>query len=220
MNEILFFLHVFVVLGFILAALRLGKEALIVGIALQALLANIFVLKQMVFFGFYVTCSDVFAIGCITSLNLLQEYYSKESARQAVWISFFALSFYALMSQFHLLYVPAPQDTTQTSFISLLGITPRLLLASLTTFFLVQQMDLHLFKFLKNRLARFPFATRSTISLIFTQLFDTVLFSYLGLYGLGFALFDIIVVSFLLKVLIIGCTFPINQIARRFRYEI
>lgn len=220
MNEILFFLHVIVVLGFVLAALRLGKEALIVCTALQAVLANFFVLKQTNLFGFTVTCSDVFAVGCIASLNLIQEYFNKETARKAIWISSFALLFYVLMTQFHLLYLPSVADTTQASFAALLKITPRLLLASLTTFFLVQQFDIYLFTFLKKRFAKNSFAMRSGISLMTTQLIDTILFTLLGLYGLGFSIIDIIIISFLLKALIISLSLPINMIARRLHCEI
>ncbi|MES2345004.1 MAG: queuosine precursor transporter [Chlamydiota bacterium] len=220
MNETLFFVHVFLVLGFVLAALRLGKEALIVWIVLQAILANFFVLKQMLFFGFNVTCSDVFVIGSIVSLNLLQEYFGKESARKALWISFFALLFYTLMSQIHLLYTPSNNDTTHTSFTQLLNVAPRLLVASMTTFFIVQKLDIHLFNLLKKVFPTTPFAIRSFSSLIIMQLLDTALFSYLGLYGLGFALSDIIIISFLLKLLIIACTLPINLFARRLHHEI
>jgi hypothetical protein len=220
MNESLFFTHVFVVLGFVLAALRLGKEALIVWIVVQAILANFFVLKQMSLFGFNVTCSDVFAIGSIASLNLLQEYFGKEHARKALWISFFALLFYTLMSQIHLLYTPSNNDTAQTSFIHLLSVTPRLLLASMATFFVVQRLDIHLFAFFKTKLPKAPLAVRSSASLIMTQFLDTALFSYLGLYGLGFVLWDIIIVSFLLKLLIIGCALPINLFAKKLHHEI
>ena len=59
MNEALFFVQVIVVMLFALIALRIGKEALTVWVVLQALLANLFVMKQMSFFGFEVTCSDV-----------------------------------------------------------------------------------------------------------------------------------------------------------------
>ena len=116
MNESIFLLHVLVVLGFVLASLRLGKGALIALISLQGVLANLFVVKQMFFLGFSVTCSDVFAIGGILSLNLLQEYYGKEAAKQAVNISLLTLLFFAFMSQIHLLYAPTVSDTTHGAF--------------------------------------------------------------------------------------------------------
>src|SRR5581483_7233115 len=98
MNELIFFLHLAIVLGFLYTSFKLGKEALIVWIAIQGVLANLFVIKQMHFFGFNVTCSDVFAIGSILGLNLLQRHFGKEVAKKTTWISFFFMSFFALMS--------------------------------------------------------------------------------------------------------------------------
>ena len=63
MNELIFLFHILLVLSFVLGALRLGKNALLSLLALQAILANLFVVKQISLFGFAVTCSDVFAIG-------------------------------------------------------------------------------------------------------------------------------------------------------------
>lgn len=220
MNELLFFFHVLLVVGFVLVAFRLGKEALTVWIALQAVLANFFVLKQMLLFGYNVTCSDVFAIGSIASLNLLQEYFGKESARKAIWISFFAMVFFAVMSQVHLYYIPSNSDHAHSSFASLLTVTPRLLLASLLTFFIIQQIDLHLFSLLKRLFPQGPLGLRGALSLIITQFLDTALFTFLGLYGLGFAIGDILLISFLLKLLIIALTFPLNFFVRKLAHEV
>lgn len=203
MNELLFLTHILLVVGFVLISLRLGKGALIALIAIQGILANVFVVKQMSLFGFAVTCSDVFAIGAILSLNLLQEYFGKESARQAITVSFLSLLFFACMAQVHLLYAPTSFDATQSAFQTIFSSTPRIVFASIAVFYLVQQIDLRLFSLLKGK-----FPLRVAISLLASQLLDTVLFSFLGLYGLVEALFDVILVSFLIKCLIIAASAP------------
>ena len=152
MNEAVVFVHVFVVIGFVLGALRLGKSALIAFIALQGVLANLFVVKQMNLFGFAVTCSDVFAIGGILSLNLLQEYFGKESAKQAVKISLLTLLFFAFMSQIHLFYVPTESDSTQGAFLTIFSQSLRIVFASIGTFYLVQQCDVRFFGILRGKL--------------------------------------------------------------------
>ncbi len=216
MNEVLFLLHTFFVVAFVLIALRLGKSALLIAIALQAVLANLFVMKQISLFGFAVTCSDVFAIGAILSLNLLQEYFGKESARQAASISLFALLFFVLMSQIHLLYTPTELDTAHIAFFTILSASPRLIFASIATFYVVQQFDIRFFGWLKGKLP-----LRVAISLLMSQLFDTVLFSFLGLYGLVESVFDIIVVSFLIKCAIIALSSPFVAFSKRFvRHDI
>ncbi|MBI3236884.1 MAG: hypothetical protein HYZ48_04205 [Chlamydiales bacterium] len=84
MNELLFFLHIVFVLGLSAIFLKKGKAALTGWVCLQAVLANLFVLKQMVFFGFHITCSDLFAVGCTLGMNLLREYFGKAAAREGI----------------------------------------------------------------------------------------------------------------------------------------
>ena len=211
MNESLFLLHVFLVIGFALGALRLGKEALTTWVALQAVLANLFVIKQMTFFGFNVTCSDVFAIGSIAGLNLLQEYFGKDSAKRAALICFCSMIFFGVMGQIHLVYTPSPEDVTQAAFFTVLGPTPRLLLASFATFFIVQQVDVRFYSLLK----KYSVAARGAIALCVSQLFDTALFTLLGLYGMVASLSDIIVVSFLVKLAIIACMSPLTALSKK-----
>jgi len=202
MNEFLFVCHIALVIFFALGAMRLGKEALSGWIALQALLANLFVMKQMCLFGFHVTCSDVFAVGSIMGLNILQESYGKDAARKTSWICFYFMLFFALASQLHLLYEPSPFDTSQPAFVTLFSQTPRLLFASIVVFFLVQRFDMHFWEFLKNHLR--SWVLRNFFALLASQFLDTVLFSFIGLFGVAFSLFDVIFVSFLLKTFLIG----------------
>lgn len=216
MNEIIFLFHIFLVIAFVLGALRLGKEALIALIALLGVLANLFVVKQMSLLGFSVTCSDVFAIGGILSLNLLQEYFGKKYAKDAVKISLLALLVFGVMTQVHLIYTPTSNDVTQSAFLTVFSSSFRIVFASLTTFYLVQQFDVRFFAFLRGKL---PF--RIAVSLVFSQLIDTVLFSVLGLYGLVESLYDIIFVSFLVKCCIIAISSPFTAFSKRFlRHEI
>jgi hypothetical protein len=204
-NEFIFFLQVFVVLIFAFASLRIGKEALCTWVTLQAILANLFVLKQIDLCGFTVTCSDVFAIGSILGLNLLQEYFGKKTAVKTAWISFFFMLFFGLMSQIHLLFNPSPDDYSQSAFVILLSPAPRLLLASLIVFVIVQQFDLRFYGLLKKIPGNLPLSYRNFLSLSVSQFIDTVLFSFLGLYGVVASLFDVVFISFLLKVVITLC---------------
>ena len=209
MNEILFFSHLFIVMLFVLISLKLGKEAVIASIAMQAILANLFVIKQISWFGWEITCSDVFAIGSIFSLNLLREYFGLKLAKKAIWVSFFAMIFFTLMSQIHLFYLPSAFDTTHSAFLQILTPTPRLLLASLTTFMIVQQLDIRLFGFLKKQ-PSIPFWIRNAVCVTITQLLDTVLFSFLGLFSLVACLTDIIFVSYFVKIVIIASLAPLT----------
>ena len=215
MNELVFFLHLILIFGFGLIALKLGKYYLTTWVALQAILANLFVVKQMFFFHFNITCSDVFAIGSILGLNLLQEYFGKETAQKALWGSFFAMLFFASMSQIHLLYAPSPYDTTQEAFTCILAPSPRLFAASILVFIITQHLDIRLFQLLKKKFHFLPFSLRSAISTTFSQFSDTLLFSLLGLWGLVSSLWEIIGISFLIKLLIVSCLTPLLALAKR-----
>jgi len=210
-NELLFLSHTLVAIVFVLGALRLGKSALIAMIALQGVLANLFVVKQMPLFGFAVTCSDVFAVAGILSLNLLQEYFGKKSAQQAIKISLITLLFFAFMSQIHLLYTPTLLDQTHGAFVKILSTSSRIIFASIATFYLVQQFDVRFFSLLRG-----AFPLRLTISLVVSQLLDTVLFSFLGLFGLVESVLDIIVVSFVIKCMIIAISSPFVAFTKRY----
>lgn len=205
MNEFIFIAQTLLIVGFALGALKLGKEAVIAWVAIQALIANLFVLKQITLLGLEVTASDAFAIGSLLGLNFLQEYFSREEANKATWICFFFMLFFALVSQLHLLYEPSPHDTTQSAFLAILTPSPRLLVASMSVFFIVQQVDIRFFSFLKRVLPWTSFALRTGIALIISQFLDTVLFSYVGLYGIVASVADIIFMSLIVKLVVIFC---------------
>lgn len=205
MNEFLFVLQTFLIISFAIAALKLGKEALTAWVAIQALVANLFVLKQISLFGFQVTASDAFVIGSLLGLNLLQEYFGKESAAKATWICFFFMAFFAIAAKVHLLYEPGEFDSSQTAFLTLLSPSTRLLLASMSVFFIVQQFDVLFFNFLKLRLPHLSFAVRAAAALVVSQFLDTLLFSFAGLYGIVASIIDVILLSYMIKLLVIGC---------------
>lgn len=205
MNEFIFFIQTFLIVGFALGALKLGASALTAWVTIQALIANLFVLKQITLFGFDVTASDAYVIGSLLGLNFLQEFFSQEEAKRATWICFFFMFFFTVFSQIHLLYHPSTQDTTQTAFEVLLSPSPRLLLASMSVFFIVQQFDIRFFDWVKRIFPHASFALRSAMTLIISQFLDTLLFSFAGLYGIVASIIDIILISYLIKIVVIFC---------------
>src|SRR4029079_8562806 len=107
------------------------------------------------------------------------------------------------MSQLHLLYSPSDFDTTQEAFKKILSPSLRLFSASVLVFFLTQQLDIRLFQWLKRATPFLPFFVRNALSTSVTQLSDTVLFSFLGLWGLVASLWDIILFSYMFKLIIL-----------------
>lgn len=215
MNELLFSLQVLAVFGFTAFLARQGREWLVGWMGLLAIMANLFVTKQIRLFGLDVTASDVYAVGLFLTLNLLQEFWGKEAGRGAIKFTLWLQLFFLMISQLHLLLIPNGYDQSQAAFTVILGIYPRVLIASLFTLWVVQRWDLWFFWWLKGHFGTLSFTARNMLALFVSQAFDTLLFSFLGLWGIAGNLFDIMLMSFLIKVTLILLTplitFPIRK---------
>lgn len=214
-NELLFIIQATLMGAALLISLRLGKEALIAVVAAQAILANLFVVKQITLLGLNATAADAYAVGCMLGLNLLQEYWGKQTAQLAIWISFLTAALFAVSAQLHLLYIPFETDTTQNAYLTILSAAPRIVAASLSTYFIVQQCDMRLYGFLKNHFDGRLYVIRNWGSVALSQLLDTVLFSFLGLYGIVTHIGHIIVVSYTIKMMVLLLATPFLMAARR-----
>ncbi len=215
MNEILFLCHAIVVIGLILVALRMGKEALIACFSLQVIIANLFVIKQVHLFGLEITCCDVFIIGSMLTLQLLQEYYGRALAKKCVWIGFFCMLFFGIMSLIHLGYSPSTLDSTHSAFTRILSPAPRILIASFVTFLICQRLDIRLFAAIKKRFPSTSLFMRSGLVLLPTQLLDTLLFTFLGLFSILSSLGSVILVSFTIKACVIFLMSPLTLLSKR-----
>ncbi len=200
MNEIVFIVQVAVVVAAVMGARRVGKEAVVTLAVLLAIFANFFVLKQVRLLGWTVTCSDAYVIGHLMCLNLLQQEYGKVNAKSAMTLSFAAMLIFTLVSQIHLFFTPSGVDTSQGHYQALLGLAPRLMAASLATFYCVQRLDLFLFGKMPGK----SWKIRSALSLVVSQAADTLLFTLLGLYGVVDNWVSIFWMSFGVKCAVIG----------------
>lgn len=206
MNTVILCLHVATICGITLGALRFGKEVMSAWLSLLCVVMNLFVLKQITLFGLSVTSSDAFGVGYLLGLNLMQEYYGKKEARQCIWISFFISCSFLVLSQFHLLYTPNQFDLAHPHFVFLLSPMPRIVLASLSSFLLIQLVDLTFFGFLRSEGKHLVVST--LLALILSQTLDTVLFSFLGLYGIVASISHVIYLSLAIKGIVILLSLP------------
>lgn len=213
-NESIFIFHAILVMVATLIAKRIGQQALVALIAFFAVIANLFVLKQITLFGLNATASDVYIIGASFSLNLLQEYYGRSEVRRAIWISFFVAVVYAIMSQIHVLYAPSPFDLSSEYFRFILRPMPRLIMASLFSYLVAEFANYKLFSLLKNRLPIIPFPIRSFFATGISQLVDTLLFSFLGLYGIIGSLWSVMFISYSIKIFAIFLSAPFLVLAK------
>jgi len=215
MNLLLFFSSCGLIVLFACYFWYLGQNALTAWIAILSLMANLFILKQITLFGFNATASDIFVVGSLLGLNLLQEKFGPKAAQQAIWTSFGCLLFFTLMSYIHLHYHPSTYDQAQSAYVFLLTPTPRIVFASLFTFFIVQSFNSYLFYKLRL-ISYFPVLVSSAIALCLSQCLDTLLFTLLGLYGVVDALLEVMAVSLCIKLGATASTVPWSFLSRRF----
>ena len=214
MNEFLFFGHGLITIGFLFFALSMGKETVRAFVAFCWLFANLFVTKQILLFGFECTASDIYVIGAMIGTSILQEFFGKKEALSTMWSSFFVLGLFTVMTICHLFYTPSPSDSMHEAFSKILQPMPRLALVSFLTSFFVARLDITLFGWLQ-RFKRLPFALRSFCTSSSVLLIDTILFSLFGLWGICSSLFDIVLVSYSIKLLI---TFTMSLFLSGARY--
>lgn len=215
MNSFVLCLHVAIICSLTLCALRLGREAMVGWLCLLAVAMNLFVLKQINLFGLSVTSSDALGVGYLLGLNLIQEYFGREQARKTVWISLFVACAFLVLSQIHLLYLPNRFDQAQPHFVFLLSPMLRILAASLFSFLVVQLVDLRFFAHLRARTGGKYLAARTTATLLLSQTLDTLLFSFLGLYGTVGSVADIILLSLAVKAIVICLSAPFVTLSKR-----
>ena len=203
MNEILFILHVVWVSS---VAYICRKQTAALQTALMvtfAILGNLMVLKQMLLFGFSVTTADVYAVGVILVLNFIREEYDDAHVHQAMRYSFGALAILALAAYFQTAYEPFAKDAMSTAYTQIMAKFPKIVLVSAIVYWFVQYLDNCLFSWMRRRLGEQYFVLRVTLSLVFSQLLDTVLFSAFALNDVAYSLLHIIIFSSIIK---IGCS--------------
>jgi len=207
-NELLFSLQIVIINITVLIVGKFGKSALTAYVSLLFIMANIFVIKQINLFGLTITSADSFIIGISFSLNLLQEFWGKEQAQKAVWISFILSIFYVLISHCIVAYIPASIDDAQIHLMYLTTYTVRIVAASFVTYLITQFIDIHFYAYLKKITHDQYFIARNYISISTSQFIDTVLFSYLGLFGIVSNIGHIIFMSYTIKLITIVCATP------------
>lgn len=196
-------------------ALKLGKEALITLMSIFVITMNIFITKQINLATLILTTTDCFTIGIGLILNLVQEYWGKTEAINATKISFYMAIVFLFMSCFQLAYIPDITDNgMHNHFVAILNWTPRIIIASLISFLITQTVDANIYAYLKNKFGNKFFILRNYGSLIISQGIDTILFSFLGLYGIVSNIFDIILASYFIKILAILIATPFVSFAR------
>lgn len=212
-NELIFFAHFALILISVSIATRVGKYALFTLFLIMVTFANLFVLKEITLFGLTVTAVEPYTIGAMIAIGLLQELHGKAIAKQALSSMLLFLAFMGVMSIVHIAYIPSAEDTFHPAYTTILSNSPRIFLSSIFVAVSMHALNLFLLDKTKNYLT---FSVRQPLILLFVQLLDTVLFSFVGLYGIMSNLTHICVMSYTIKMITIGLMSPAMALIKKY----
>lgn len=189
MNELLLILSLPLIYGSVLAAYKyFGKTGLYGWTVFATLTANIEVLLLVNAFGFDQTLGNIPFASTFLVTDILSENHGKAAAQVSVDLGVATSIAFIVLSQLWLLYTPAANDWAMDSFRTIFSNTPRVMLASVLVFAIVQRFDVWLYhkwwdfstkKFGDSR--RFLWL-RNNGSTLLSQLLNTVLYSF-GAFG-------------------------------------
>ncbi len=229
-NELIFLLQTVIGLMIVLLAFRMGKTWLYVLIAVNYVLANIFVTKTIILFGFEATGGNVLYGAIFLTTDILSEYYGKDAAKKGVFIGLGATLFYLLMSQFMLAYSASPNDWGPAEgMASIFGFAPSIVLASAIAYLISQLHDVWAFHMWKDKFKGKFLWVRNNLSTASSQLIDSVTFAILA-----FAVFprlfmdpdgilpmhvvwEIVITTYILKLMVALLDTPFIYFSQRFR---
>ncbi|HJN37302.1 MAG TPA: queuosine precursor transporter [Gammaproteobacteria bacterium] len=215
MNELLFGIHLLSLLGMMTLISVFRVQLLEAVFIFCCVAANVFVLKQINLFGLQVTAADVYSVGAMLSVNLLQEFSPKSSINNLIQMGFIVMLLFAVNSWFHLLYVPGLHDYSQEAYQMLFHHTPRLVIVSMVCFLFSTWVEASLFKRLSA--TSLPFYCRAMVSMMVGQTLDTGLFTVLALYNILDSLLTIFFFSLSIKFLTIAASTPALSLMKRLR---
>lgn len=190
-NEALLIVTLLVLYGSVLLWFALfGTSGLMAFTVFATIAANIEVLILVQAFGMEMTLGNILFATTFLITDILSEIAGKKQAQQAVWIGIAANILFVLVSQSWLMYVPSVNDWAVQYMKAIFSNTPRLMLASLVVYAIVQVFDVWLYHkwwALTQRLSgdrRGFLWVRNNGSTLISQLLNAVLYTLLAFYGM------------------------------------
>lgn len=224
MNELLLVISLIFTFGSVVLFYKLfGKMGLFCFSAVATVLANLEVGILVEAFGMEQTLGNVLFAATFLATDILSECESKKDAARCVHIGIFSSLFFLVISGSWLLYVPSVNDTVSAYLISAVAKTPRIILASLAVYAVVQFFDVWLYHriwaFTEKRVGNKKklMWLRNNLATMTSQLLNATLFNLLafgGMYETG-TLISVIASGFLIAIFTSLLDTPALYLARR-----
>ena len=183
---------------------RFGTEFIVATMAGLLIISNILSVKLVSIFGNTVP-AGVFTFAAIYLLtDILSEKWGRRAAQRAVWTSFYAnlVILFPLIIAVH--WQPAFPSEIFESFDSVLGLTPRIAVASFIAYLISQHHDVLAFDMWKKVTKGKFLWLRNNASTFVSQFIDSVIFitiAFAGIFG-GTSLIEMILAQYFVKLMI------------------
>jgi uncharacterized integral membrane protein (TIGR00697 family) len=154
------------------------------GIFCACLVAAAVLAAKIIHIGAVSVPAGVFAY-CITYVcaDVVSEIWGRRHANMMVLAGFIGLALTFLLFRLALWWPAAPFWHQEDAFRGVLGMTPRIIVASLAAYVLSQFHDVWLYNLLKDRMHGRRLWLRNNLATILSQLIDSVVFITIAFYG-------------------------------------
>lgn len=228
MNEILLILSLVLTFSCVMVMFLAFKEqGLYFWTVIATIAANIEALIVVEAFHMEMTLGNILFASTFLVTDILSELYGKKTAQKAVYLGMATSVIFILISQSWMFYIPAESDFVMPHIRAVFSNTPRLMLASLVVYCIVQSFDVWAYhKWWEFTTRKFHDTEkflwlRNNGSTLLSQLLNTVLFTFgafLGVHSLP-TLFSIILSSYMIFIVTSLCDTPFVYLARRIYNE-
>lgn len=222
-NELLIIISVGIYFGgFLMFYYLFGKKGLLIWNCVALIMANMEVIILIEAFGLKMTLGNVCFASSFLVTDLLCEKYTRKDANMTVLAGFLVTIVFVLITQFWLLYTPANTDTLMPHFVAIFSNTPRVILAGLVVYLVVQLLDVKLYYYwwgvtnkFSNDKRRFLWV-RNNLSTIISQFFNAFLFNIIAFYGVfsDSDLLNVMVSTFIIYLIMALLDTPFIYISR------
>lgn len=139
--------------------------------------------------------------------DILTEFHGKDTAKEAVWSGFLASIILVIAIQIAIAWPSAPFWQAQDAFVTTLGPTWRIVLASLAAYVVSQNTDVFLFHKIREYTGESKLYLRNIGSTSVSQLIDSVIFIVIAFYGV-LPIVPLIIGQYIIKLAIAALDTP------------
>jgi len=188
-------------------SLRFG-DILIIGLYVTSeIIANVTAAKPVHVAGIIVPAAVFIYALTFTLIDLVNERFGKQGARYVVYTAFTANMLLAAYAQFAIWLPPAPFYQGQEAFASVLGSTPRIVVASLTAYLVSSLIDTEVFAWWREHVGGYRWLRVISSNTVSTFI-DSVVFITLAFWGV-FPVWPLIKGQYLIKMAVTFVSIPL-----------